>query len=144
MGITTRTGRIELRCIHCGAGIDEQTAPGCARCNRLRSLPEDWTSHPREVIARIVADLDLGTPTARKTGRDARWPYVPVIDYAGTPSSPKPHQEQVRGLAYATREEALAAAAHRIDRLRLDLAIKLADPRYRALREQYDLPREIT
>jgi len=49
----------------------------------------------------------------------------------------------VRALAYVTREEALAAAAATIQARRNDLRQKLMDPRYRALREQYGLPRNI-
>lgn len=79
---------------------------------------------------------DHGKPTAVKRGRNPRWPYVPVIDH-GT------HTEQIVKRAFATRDEAIACAARVIEGRAADLARKLADPRYRALREQYGLPREI-
>ncbi len=91
----------------------------------------------------VAATIELGSPSARKGGRDPRWPYVPVIVYAGTPESPKGYTGQVRGLAYATRDEAVDAAERSIVATRASLARKLADPRHRALREQYGLPREL-
>lgn len=87
-------------------------------------------------IVEVVNSANLGQPTARKSGRTDRWPYVPVIDH-GT------HVEQIRGLAYATRPEAMYAAERHLDQARATLARHLAEPRYRALREQYGLPREI-
>jgi hypothetical protein len=94
-------------------------------------------------IDRTVAKVDFGKPSARKRGKDPRWPYVPVIEHAGVASSPKPWQEQVRGLAFATRTEAVSSAKVHIAKLRLELAKKLADPRMRALRERYGLPRDL-
>lgn len=91
-------------------------------------------------IARIAAALDLGTASARKTGRDPRWPYVPVVAHT---DSPRGYVKQVMGLAYATRPEAIARAQAHIDALRRRLAGDLATPRMRALREQHGLPREI-
>jgi hypothetical protein len=85
---------------------------------------------------RVAAVADFGTPTARKTGRNPRWPYVPVLIVNG-------RQQQILGYAYATRDGAIASAVDHIVYARADLAVKLADPRYRALREQYGLPREI-
>jgi hypothetical protein len=84
----------------------------------------------------IAAAVDCGRISAAKRGRNPKFPYVPVIDF-GT------RTEQVRCLAYVTREEALAAAAATIQARRNDLRQKLMDPRYRALREQYGLPRDI-
>jgi hypothetical protein len=51
-------------------------------------------------------------PSAAKRGRDPRFPYVPVIIHDGVLSDGRHHHhtEQVRGFAYATREEALAMA----------------------------------
>jgi hypothetical protein len=31
-------------CVFCGGPRDPENGPGCARCNRLRSLAEDWTA----------------------------------------------------------------------------------------------------
>lgn len=91
-------------------------------------------------IERVVASLDLGTPTARKAGRNPSWPYVPIVKV----SDAGLHQtSQIKGLAYATREEAVKVAERHIEALRASLARKLATPSYRALREHYGLPREI-
>lgn len=93
-------------------------------------------------IEAAVAAADLGRPNARKAGRNPAWPYVPVIlrtDHAGATRS-----TQLIGLAYATRAEAVAVAAAHIDRARAALARDLADPRYRALRQQHGLPREVS
>lgn len=38
-------------CVFCGEPRDPENGPGCARCNRLRSLPEDWTSFPQAYCA---------------------------------------------------------------------------------------------
>lgn len=92
-------------------------------------------------IEQVVADADLGTASARKSGRNPLWPYVPVIVH--TDDLGVDHQEQVLGLAFETRPEAVAAAQRRIVARRAQLAEKLANPRYRALRESYGLPREI-
>lgn len=92
-------------------------------------------------IARIAADLDLGTATARKTGRDARWPYVPVIAHS---DSPRGHVTQIRGLAYATRTEAIEAGQAHLDALRAKIAVDLTRPSHRALRQHHGLPREVT
>ncbi len=91
----------------------------------------------RVAIERIVADEDFGRPTARKRGRDPRWPYVPVIDH-GT------YTTQIRALAYTTRAEAIAVGERYIEALRAGLAERLADRRHRALRESYGLPRDVS
>lgn len=92
-------------------------------------------------IDTALADVDLGDPAAYKRGRDARWPYVPVV--LVTNDVGRTVQQQVMGLAYATLPEAQQAARDHIAGLRRSIAAKLADPRYRALREQYGLPREL-
>ena len=96
-----------------------------------------------EAIEQVVAGADLGRPGARKTGRDQRWPYVPLVVHEATATCPKPWEEQVVGLAYATRQEALASAEAHVAAQRSALAKKLADPSHRALRERYGLPREL-
>lgn len=99
-----------------------------------------------EQIEQVVADLDLGTASARKGGRRSEWPYVPVILSNSTAPGGgvgKGQAAQIKGLAYATRDEAVAAAQRHLDAERASLARKMAEPRYRALREQYGLPREI-
>lgn len=91
-------------------------------------------------IATVADALDLGTASARKTGRNPTWPYVPVI--ISTHYGRKT-QSQLTKVAFATRNEALEHAQRHLDTVRADIAGKLADPRYRALREQYGLPREL-
>jgi hypothetical protein len=80
--------------------------------------------------AQAAASADFGQPSARKTGRNPEWPYVPVIMHGY-------RQQQVLGLAYATRQEAIAAAENHIQGLREDLERKLNLPNYRALRAKY-------
>ena len=92
-------------------------------------------------IAEATASADFGTPSARKTGRNPKYPYVPVITDLGHHSDGS-GQQQIKGLAYATREEAVEAATRHIARERQTLAERLAEPRHRALREQHGLPRE--
>lgn len=87
-------------------------------------------------IAAVVAAVDFGKASARKRGRDPRWPYVPVIeDSVG--------QSQILRRAFATRDEAVDYAQRHLDGLRESIAARLALPNMRALREQYGLPREI-
>ncbi len=88
-------------------------------------------------IERVVNEQPFGTPIAVKRGRRQEWPYVPIIDH-GT------HTEQLRGLAYETRAQAVDIARRSIEARRSEFRRKLYEPRYRALREQYGLPRELT
>lgn len=87
-------------------------------------------------IAAIVAAGDFGTASANKRGRNPNWPYVPIVMHGQ-------RSEQIVAKAFATRPEAIAYAQAVIDARRDILAQKLADPRYRALREQHGLPREL-
>lgn len=98
-----------------------------------------------DVIRETVEALDLGRPSARKSGRDPRWPYVPVLlhdDSHGRPGHTR--QEQLLGVAYETRGEAVAYAEGHLVGLRRDLERKLAMPTGRALREQHGLPRDLS
>jgi hypothetical protein len=84
---------------------------------------------------RAAEAADLGRPSARKAGRDPRWPYVPVV--ITTDDTGMEHQRQVLNRAHETRAEAVTAAERFIERDRAQLRRKLADPRYRLLRAQY-------
>ena len=88
-------------------------------------------------IDAVVAAHSFGIPASVKRGRRAEWPYVPIIDH-GT------HTEQLRGFAFATRDEAVAFAEKTIDLRRDALRHKLLEPRYRVLREHHGLPRELS
>ena len=83
------------------------------------------------------------TASAQKRGRRPEWPYVPVLLHAGTPESPKGYQEQIRGAAFATRDEAVAFADRMITQRKLSLADRLRVPQNRALREHHGLPRDL-
>lgn len=93
------------------------------------------------LIAAAVAAVDFGTPTARKAGRNPRFPYVPVIAYVDSTGAPRTKQLLAR--AFTSRDEAVACAATHIDRARAALAADLADPRKRALRQHHGLPRDL-
>lgn len=77
-----------------------------------------------------AASASIGEPSARKTGRDPRWPYVPVLASDG-------QTRQILGLAFKTREEAIQAATDHVEAWRADLLSKLVQARFRALRAQY-------
>lgn len=94
------------------------------------------TTLTTETAEAVAATVDYGQPSARKTGRNPRWPYVPVLLHGH-------QQSQIMGKAFATRDEAIEYAASHVERLRSSLAAKLVDPRQRALREYHGLPREI-
>lgn len=78
--------------------------------------------------------------SARKTGRNPNWPYVPVY------KSPDPyvgghfHETQIRARAYRTRDEAVQVAGLYIEALRDGMRRSLADPRSRAHRAQWGVP----
>lgn len=91
-------------------------------------------------IAAAVEAAAFPTATARKTGRDPRWPYVPVLILPGE----RRVAQQILGKAFATRSEAVAHAVAVVEANRISLAKRLADPRERALREHHGLPRDIS
>lgn len=98
-------------------------------------------------LAAYTAAVDaayFGEPTARKTGRNPKWPYVPVIAYNVVPGGPLvPRTHVLVKRAFATRAEAVDYAAAVIARMRASHVAQLAEPRHRALREQYGFPREL-
>lgn len=89
------------------------------------------------------------TPTARKLGRGADRPHVPALRYPDTSGhghysgGGRDGVEQILGLAYASRGEAVEAARRVLFNRQVGLTQKLTDPRHRALREYHGLPREI-
>ena len=68
----------------------------------------------------------FGLPTARKSGRAAWWPHVPVLRHV--PADGAPYETQILGRAFATRDEAVAFASSYVERQRAVLAERLADP----------------
>lgn len=94
------------------------------------------------MIDAAVAARNFGVASARKAGRNSRWPYVPIVDHR-TGWNKAGHTEQIRGLAYATRDEAVRAAQRTVDARREGYRAQLSQPRYRALRKQAGLPEEI-
>jgi hypothetical protein len=78
--------------------------------------------------------------SARKTGRNPKWPYVPVIECGVADVTGYRKWRQVMGIACATREEAVARAERRLEAERSGLADRLANPRNRSLRRFYDVP----
>lgn len=99
-----------------------------------------------EKIEAVVAARDFGAATAAKRGRNRKFPYVPVTTYRSDGQSlggyGSARTRQIKGLAYASREEAIAAAQAQIDAWRRNFATQLCRPHERALREYYGLPRE--
>lgn len=93
-------------------------------------------------VGQIAAAANLGTATAAKRGRNPEWPYVPVIHHVNADGTGE-HTTQIKGKAFATRDEAVEYAQANIDHQRLLLAGQLLNPRYRALRAQHGLPREL-
>ena len=91
-------------------------------------------------IEQIVAREKFGAASAAKRGRNPSFPYVPVIDHGFQARGVhRTRTEQIIGLAYATREEAVAYAAKVIDARRETLRQKLSLPNYRALRAKYGI-----
>lgn len=97
-----------------------------------------------DAIETVVASYPFGRASAAKRGRRQEWPFVPVIDHGEQAIGVhRTRTEQIKGKAFATREEAVAYAQACIDARRESFRHKLRDPCHRALREQWGLPREI-
>jgi hypothetical protein len=88
-------------------------------------------------VEEVIANYPFGKATAMKRGRCSPWPYVPVVDHGD-------RTEQIRNRAFATRDEAVAYCQRVLDARRDELKRKFEEPRYRALRQQYGLPTELT
>lgn len=97
-------------------------------------------------IDEIVAARDFGAPSAAKRGRNPKYPYVPIIklrsDGSQLGSYGSARTRQLKGLAYAERDEAVICARIQIEEYRRRFAADLCRPNARALREYYGLPRE--
>lgn len=92
-------------------------------------------------IDHVAATYSVGKPSAVKRGRNSEWPYVAILtDWCGVEGMT--HNPMGRR-AYATREEAIQAATRYIAVCRASMKARLMEPRMRALREQYGLPREL-
>lgn len=129
----------------------------CALC--------DWTdiTPSPELAARIAAYVEstyqYHLADAQRRGRNPKWPHVPVIleprydpdrideiiaangkldrrlDY---------RQRQLRGVAFATREEALDYARQRLNRDRTNMITQISHPtKGRAWRTHLGMPRDL-
>jgi hypothetical protein len=122
--------------------VDEEESPDLVELLEA-SIAARRSANLTDRILEIVDGLDMGTPSARKTGRDPRWPYVPVIIHQGGVSVVGTRQEQIVRRAFETRDEAIEYADRVIIARRAHLANQMAQPQNRALREHHGLPREI-
>lgn len=117
--------------------------------DELKSREEGRTAAIRaalgDALDAVVRARDFGSPSAAKRGRNPKYPYVPIIklrsDGGQLGGYGSARTRQLRGLAFATREEAVARAQRQIDAARAQFANDLCKPNYRAFREQYGLPR---
>lgn len=99
---------------------------------------------PADKIDAVVAARNFGEPSAAKRGRTRLLPFVPIIDYGEQEVSVyRTRTYQPRGYAFATRAEAIDCARRMIDAARAKFREDLQEPRCRALREQFGLPREV-
>lgn len=97
-----------------------------------------------EQVEEIIAAHPFGRASAPKRGRNSKFPWVPVIDYGKQAIGVHATRTyQLRAFAYEAREAAVCAAQRAIDANREMMRSQMLNPRYRALREQYGLPREI-
>ena len=91
----------------------------------------------QQQIEASVEAAEWGKPGAVKRGRNPAFPYVPVVIY------PTRTANLTQGKAYGTRDEAIAFCQKYIEHCKRVTILQLAEPRNRALRSQYGLPREI-
>lgn len=103
----------------------------------------DLLEAARSAVAANRAEPTATQASAVKRGRNPRWPYVPVLVYPPPPSGGRTTTTQIRGKAFATRAEAVAYAQRYLDQGAAATVRRLCEPRERALREAYGLPREI-
>jgi hypothetical protein len=100
-----------------------------------------------ERIEAIVAAENFGGASAAKRGRNPKFPYVPVIqllpDGGQLGGCGSARTIQLRGLAYATREQAIGRAERQILADRRRFRKNLWDPGCRVLRERHGLPCEL-
>jgi hypothetical protein len=104
------------------------------------SLEEYLAAIPAELFSAAVKaaeDQNNYKPTARKRGRTPQRPYVPVIQLqdGGT--------HQIRGKAFATKEEALDYCRKNIQSLKAKTALKLLASHHGAYRKWCGLPYSI-
>jgi hypothetical protein len=96
-----------------------------------------------------AATLDLGAASAAKRGRHPKFPYVPVVVTMTHPNDDLPDMvfrrtwNPIKGVAFATRDEAVAKAQNWIDGFRVSIARELAEPRMRANRIHHGFPMEL-
>jgi hypothetical protein len=95
-----------------------------------------------EQIEKVITSRNWGKPSARKGGRNPKWPWVPIINY-GEDWRSRTRTYQPRGVAFETREQAVEYASKAIAGQMELYRRMLHCPRQRAMREQYGLPREI-
>lgn len=120
---------LSARTVQSKASRDPGSLPARAPGHLLRWHPEAYK------------EWALSGTKPRKRGRNPAFPYVPIVRYAheGRRQTVNP----TRRVAFETRAEAAAFAQRHIDDLKAAIKAQLAEPRYRALREQYGLPREL-
>jgi hypothetical protein len=81
--------------------------------------------------------------TARKRGRNPKYPYVPIIEYTNDVGTVQEHQ--LRAVAFVTRAEAVAHAQRQIeaDRARFEGLLLESSGRGRSNRRFHGLPEDI-
>lgn len=77
----------------------------------------------------IAAAHDFGKASARKTGRNPKFPYVPILIVTHPDTNGMTSQQQILRLAFATRAEAVACAEKHIAGAKAHLAKQLGSPR---------------
>lgn len=94
-------------------------------------------SRPRTIDEAVEA-MNFGRASAAKRGRNSALPYVPIIDFGEQKIGVhRTHTEQIKGKAFASRDDAVSYAQRAIDARRALFCARLSDPRERALRAQW-------